>query len=45
MSRFRSILVGIVIALATLLTWEVGASLQKHQAPQPSSTATVPVVP
>lgn len=46
MSRARSVLVGLIIALATLLTWEVGAAVHRiHKPEQPPSTATLPVVP
>lgn len=46
MSRFRAILVGLALAVVTLITWEVGAAIHRIQKPeQPPSTATLPVVP
>lgn len=46
MSRVRSVLVGLIIALATLLTWEVGAAVVHARSGKvPPSTTSATVVP
>jgi hypothetical protein len=44
MSRTRSLIIGLVVAVLTLVGWEVTAAVQRTRAPAPAAAAQ-PTVP